>query len=226
MRGLWLKMVKYQIMKMINTVYTVGYSGYHQDVKRFVSDLRAHGIGVVVDVRTSPYSKYAPEYNREDLQLTLKANGLKYVFMGDELGARPSDRSCYSNGAVDYDKIIAAPFFQHGLDRIQEGIAKGLAITLLCAEKDPINCHRNVLVAHALSKRGVEIKHLIQLADGEPAVAEDREDTESRLFEECDQGDSRQIDLFMSRDEILEKVYRIRFAKIAYREEKDNDTEH
>lgn len=205
-----------------NTVFTVGYSGYHQAVDRFVSDLKTYGINVVADVRTSPYSKFSPEFNREAIQAELKAAGLKYVFMGDELGARPSDRHCYVNGAVDYDRIVSAGFFQHGLDRVQMGVARGYVITLLCAEKDPIDCHRNVLVAHSLAKRGVDIKHLVQLAPMEPAVAEDREDTESRLFEECDQGDSRQDDLFMSRDSLIEKVYKLRFKKIAYREESEN----
>ena len=207
---------------MANTVYTVGYSGYHQDIARFVSDLKAHGINVVADVRTSPYSKFSPEFNRETIQANLKAAGLKYVFMGDELGARPADRHCYVNGAVDYDRIVASDFSQHGLDRVQTGIARGYVITLLCAEKDPIDCHRNILVAHSLAKRGVDIKHLIQLAPMEPAVAEDRKDTESRLFEECDQGDSRQDDLFISRDSLIEKVYKLRFEKIAYREESDD----
>lgn len=207
---------------MGNTVYTVGYSGYHQDVARFVSDLRTHGINVVADVRTSPYSKFSPEFNREAIQVELKSAGLKYVFMGDELGARPLDRRCYVNGAVDYDRIISADFFQHGLDRVQTGLTRGYVITLLCAEKDPIDCHRTVLVAHSLAKRGVEIKHLIQLAPNEPAVAEDSEDTECRLFEECDQGDSRQDDLFMPHDMLVEKVYRHRFEKIAYREKTDD----
>ena len=205
-----------------NTVFTVGYSGYHQAVDRFVSDLKMYGINVVADVRTSPYSKFSPEFNREAIQAELKAAGLKYVFMGNELGARPSDRHCYVNGVVDYDRIVSAGFFLHGLDRVQMGVARGYVITLLCAEKDPIDCHRNVLVAHSLAKRGVDIRHLVQLAPMEPAVVEDREDTESRLFEECDQGDSRQDDLFMSRDSLIEKVYKLRFKKIAYREESEN----
>ena len=207
---------------MSNTVYTIGYSGYHQDMARFVSDLKVHGINVVADVRTSPYSKFSPEFNREAIQAGLRSAGLKYVFMGDELGARPADRHCYVDGAVDYDRIVAADFFKHGLDRVQTGVSRGYVITLLCAEKDPIDCHRNVLVAHSLAKRGIDIKHLIQLAPNEPAVAEEREDTESRMFEECDQGDSRQDDLFMSRDSILDKVYKLRFKKIAYREESEN----
>jgi len=207
---------------MANTVYTVGYSGYHQDIPRFVSDLKAHGINVVADVRTSPYSRFSPEFNRESIQADLRMAGLKYVFMGEELGARPSDRHCYVNGAVDYDRIVSADFFQHGLDRVLTGLSRGYVITLLCAEKDPIDCHRNVLVAHSLAKRGVGIKHLVQLAQEEPAVAEDCEDTESRLFEKCDKGDSRQYDLFMSRDLQIEELYKTRFKEIAYREETED----
>ena len=247
-----------------NGVYTVGYSGYHQDalanmtntlksrgcgihgmsigdlrnkfpvdwdkamkdaVASFAGDLKAHEIDVVADVRTNPYSKFSPEFDRENLSQALKACGLKYLFMGDELGARPSDRGCYVNGAVDYDKVQDADFFKKGLDRVQTGLGKGFTIALLCAEKDPIDCHRNILVARALSKRGVQVRHLVQLAANEPAVAEEMEDTESRLFEECDMGSIAQGDLFMSPGERVEIAYRRRFEKIAYREEEKDGNE-
>ena len=206
-----------------NGIYTIGYSGYHQNLAGFASDLVAHGISVVADVRTSPYSKYAAEFNRESLEAFLHTRGIKYVFMGNELGARPSDRTCYVNGSVDYDKIQGSSAFQNGLQRLQDGIAKGCIITLLCAEKDPICCHRNILVAHALAKRGVEVRHLIQLAPEESAVVEEPSDTESRLFEECDMDQLSQGDLFMSDDERIECAYRARFKEIAYREENDNE---
>lgn len=206
-----------------NSIYTIGYSGYHQNLVGFASDLVAHGISVVADVRTSPYSKYAAEFNRESLEAFLHTRGIKYVFMGNELGARPSDRTCYVNGSVNYDKIQESSFFQNGLQRLQDGLAKGFVIAILCAEKDPICCHRNILVAHALAKRGVEIKHLIQLAPGESAVVEESSDTESRLFEECDMDQLSQGDLFMSDDERIERAYRARFKEIAYREENDNE---
>ena len=206
-----------------NSIYTIGYSGYHQNLNGFVSDLAAHGISVVADVRTSPYSKYAAEFNRESLEAFLHAKGIKYIFMGNELGARPSDRACYVNGSVDYDKIQESDLFQNGLKRLQDGIAKGVIIALLCAEKDPICCHRNILVARALVKLGVEVRHLIQLRSGEPAVVEESSDSESRLFEECDMDQLSQGDLFMSNDERIEHAYRVRFKEIAYREENDNE---
>ena len=214
-------MVKYSTMN--GMVYTIGYSGYHQDIPRFVADLKATGITAVIDVRTSPYSKFSPEYNRENLQQFLKTAGILYIFMGNELGARPIDRACYVNGVVDFERILASSAFNHGLDRIQEGLAKGFVIALMCAEKDPICCHRSVLVGYALTKRGVPIGHLQQLTPGGAAVVEDSKDAESRMFEECDQGDSNQMDLFMSYEDQLEKVYRLRFKKIAYREENENE---
>ena len=210
-------------MSNFNGIYTIGYSGYHQNINGFVSDLAAHGISVVADVRTSPYSKYAAEFNRESLDAFLRTKGIKYVFMGDELGARPSDHACYVNGSVDYDKIQNADFFRNGLRRLQDGIDTGFIIALLCAEKDPICCHRNILVAHALAKRGVKVRHLIQLTPGESAVVEESSDTESRLFEECDMDQLSQGDLFMSNDERIERAYRVRFKEIAYREENDNE---
>ena len=155
---------------MNHTVYTIGYSGYHQNTERFVSDLKAHGINAIVDVRTSPYSRYSPEYNRETISAILKASGIHYLFMGDKLGARPNDTSCYVNGAVDYDKILESKCFRDGINRVVDGAQKGYLISLMCAEKDPICCHRNILVAHALASQGIVIKHFVQPADGGPAV--------------------------------------------------------
>lgn len=205
-----------------NGIYTIGYSGYHQDVDGFAFDLITHGVNVVADVRTSPYSKYAAEFNREALDVSLRSKGITYLFLGGALGARPSEGACYINGAVDYDRIMSADFFQEGLQRIQDGIAKGYQIALMCAEKDPICCHRNILVAHALSKRCVPVRHLIRLSPGEPAVAEEMSDTESRLLEECDMDQLAQGDLFMTNEERIEKAYRARFKEIAYQEEGEN----
>ena len=210
------------MMQNYDGIYTIGYSGYHQNLDGFVADLTANGVNVVADVRTSPYSKYAAEFNREMLDVSLRGKGIKYVFLGAALGARPSDGACYINGVVDYDRIMSANFFQGGLQRIQDGIAKGYCIALMCAEKEPICCHRNILVAHALAKRSVPVRHLIQLVSGEPAVAEEMSDTESRLLEECDMDQLTQGDLFMTNEERVEKAYRARFKEIAYQEERDN----
>lgn len=210
---------------MLNTpaLFTIGYSGYHQDQNRFVSDLKTCGIDVVADVRTSPYSRYAEEFNRENLKAFLQKNNILYMFMGLELGARPSNHACYKDGAVNYDLIMNSNDFIHGLDRLQTGIGKGYRIALMCAEKDPICCHRNILVAHALTKRGVNVGHLIQLVANEPAVVETSADAESRLLEECDMDQLSQGDLFMSDEDRIEAAYRARFKEIAYREENGNE---
>ncbi len=209
---------------MLNSpaLFTIGYSGYHQDQNRFVSDLKTCGIDVVADVRTSPYSRYAAEFNKDTLNDFLRKNGLLYMFMGAQLGARPSNNACYKNGAVDYDSILISSDFLKGLDRLQDGISKGYRIALMCAEKDPICCHRNILVAHALAKRGVRVGHFVQLVSDEPAVIENSDDTESRLLEECDMDQLIQGDLFMSDEDRIEAAYRARFKEIAYREENDN----
>lgn len=204
------------------TIFTIGYSGYHQDQNRFVSDLKTSGVNVIADVRTSPYSRYAAEFNKDTLNSFLRKNGMLYLFMGAQLGARPSNNACYKNGAVDYDSILTSAEFMKGLDRLQDGISKGYRIALMCAEKDPICCHRNILVAHALAKRGVSVGHFIQLVSNEPAVVENSDDTESRLLEECNMDQLSQGDLFMSNEDRIEAAYRSRFKEIAYREENDN----
>ena len=188
-------------------------------VKRFAEDLLMAGVCVVVDVRSSPYSSFSPEFDRERLKSSMAEYGITYLFMGDELGARPKDRGCYKDGAVDYDRIMNSPAFVRGLDRIETGIAKGFSIALMCAEKDPVDCHRNVLVARALSKRGLKVRHFVRLPAGGPAVIEENSVTEARMFAECDMEALSQGDLFVSDEERIERVYRTRFGAIAFKED-------
>lgn len=157
-------------------LHTIGYST--DTFPEFAARLRAHGIDAVCDVRSSPYSGFAPDFSRERLKRLLAAEGIKYVFLGEELGARPRDRTCYENGVATYDRIAASPAFRAGLERLVRGVAE-YAPALMCAEKDPIDCHRAVLVARQFASfdPGTEIRHI--LIDGK---AESQAQFEARLM--------------------------------------------
>ena len=133
-------------------VFTIGHSNL--EVAKFVALLKQHGIQAVADVRSSPYSQYNPQFNRESLQRALREQGISYVILGEELVARRSEPECYVNGRADYSLIAQTPAFSRGLDRISQGAAKML-VAMMCAEKDPLDCHRCILVSPRLRERGL-----------------------------------------------------------------------
>jgi hypothetical protein len=155
-------------------LFTVGHSNHTPDA--FVALLKANGIAAVADVRSAPYSRYCPWFNRDVLEGVLKPHGIRYIFMGDELGARPDDSSCYRNGHVGYDLLAKTASFRRGLDRAIE-FAGQFRVALMCAEKEPLDCHRTILVARELQKLGTSVRHI--LADGS---TEEHADTEKRLL--------------------------------------------
>lgn len=138
-------------------IFTVGYSGL--EVDGFVRLLSTNGIDVVCDVRSTPYSHYKPDFSRGPLRKHLNAANIKYAFFGDQLGARPKDRSCYVSGQATYDRIAQTGFFTEGLDRLRLGAQK-LNLALVCSEKDPIECHRAVLVCYNLPDLRENISHI------------------------------------------------------------------
>lgn len=143
-------------------IFTVGHSNHPPDV--FAQLLVRHGVDEVVDVRSAPYSRYTPQFNHELLQRALEDLGITYAYLGGELGGRPADRSCYdADGRVSYDRVADTDQFDDGLRRLIRA-ADERRVTLLCTEKEPLECHRTLLVARNLVARGVVIAHI--LADG------------------------------------------------------------
>jgi uncharacterized protein (DUF488 family) len=185
---------------------TIGHSNHSGE--RFLELLRQHRVEAVVDVRSSPYSARWPQFNREVLQRSLGAAGLRYVFLGEELGARRAERECYVEGVAHYGLIAKAPAFQSGLTRVEAGMRR-FRLALMCAEQDPLECHRAILVCRHL-RDAAQIHHI--LADG---TTQYHADAEARLLvEEQVPAD----DLFVSRPELLDRAYDQRGAKIAYHE--------
>ena len=139
-------------------LYSIGHSTHR--IEAFIALLQQHAITALADVRSIPYSRFAAQYRREPLAASLNAAGIRYVFLGRELGARSDNLDCYDDtGRVRYDRLAQTPLFRRGLDRLHTGM-KAHRIALMCAEKDPADCHRALLVAQALHADGVAVSHI------------------------------------------------------------------
>lgn len=194
------------------TVYTIGHSTHETDA--FVELLRRHGVDALADVRSSPYSRFNPQFNRETLQRNLEAKGIAYVYLGKELGARSEDPACYENGKVQFDRLAQAPLFEKGIQRVVEGAQK-YRLALMCAEKDPLECHRTILVARTLVERGADVQHILEDGSLEP---HDR--ALDRLLE---QFKLDQPDLFRTREDSVVDAYGRQAERIAYTEKANAD---
>lgn len=206
---------------MSNLVLTIGHSAH--SLEAFIALLQQHDIEVVADVRSQPYSRRFPQFSRPELQATLKSMGLRYVFLGRELGARREERQCYVDGQARYELIARQPLFAEGLQRLANGIQQ-FRVVLLCAEKDPLTCHRMILVCRHLKQRGFQIAHILE--DGSIELQETAE--RRLLLEEGFNPD--QADIFsgaIDNEAALERAYMKRGEHIAYRETnatEDEDT--
>jgi uncharacterized protein (DUF488 family) len=189
----------------MNTLFTIGHSDY--PAGHLLSLLRRHGVAAVADVRSSPYSQRSPQFNRENLKSTLKSAGLIYVFLGRELGARREEKECYIEGRADYLLIAKLPLFQEGLRRLQQGLTR-MPLALLCAEHDPLACHRTILICRSLRDSCPDIQHIRR--DG---GLESNAKAELRLLKELGFGDSN------ATPEIINQAYDLQGRHIAYTNE-------
>jgi uncharacterized protein (DUF488 family) len=190
---------------MAETIFTIGHSTHTQEY--FIGLLLRHGITALCDVRSKPYSRMNPQFNREELKKSLQEGGITYVFLGKELGARSEDPTCYENGKVQYDRLAHTDLFRVGLDRVQKGM-KDYRIALMCAEKEPLECHRTILVARHLAALGLDVQHIH--ADGR---LEDHAAAVSRLKRMLKLPED---DMFRSSEEVLADAYHLQEDRIAY----------
>lgn len=192
-------------------LFTIGHSTH--DFPKFLGLLKEYQIEVVVDVRSQPFSRF-PWFSRPSLERELRANGIRYLFLGKELGARRDERECYIGRRADYDRIAQTPAFHSGIGRLKTG-AEDFRIALVCAEKDPLDCHRTILICrHA--KEFADVFHIH--ADGH---LESHGEAESRLLLRYH---PHGPDLFRSRIEILNEAYKGRGEEINYVEEPASST--
>lgn len=139
-------------------IYTIGYG--NRTIYELIDILKQYNIEFLIDVRTSPYSFRKPEFSRDNLELSLKSERIRYVYMGDTLGGRPNDSSCYTDGRADYRKIQSKEFYSEGISRLKVAQEKQLRVALMCSECKPEECHRSKLIGQTLSDIKIEVLHI------------------------------------------------------------------
>ena len=182
-------------------IYTIGYAG--TTLERFIEILQDKHVSVLIDVRSLPKSRYFYLFNDTNLSKSLKEVGIKYENYKHEFGARQDNAEFYTDGVLDYEKFAESDQFQNGLAKVLELSAKGEIICLLCAEIDPINCHRAVLCARELVKKGLDVEHIIAKRNGE-TLMESHANFENRLLQETKVNN-------------LDEAYRKQSKKIGYK---------
>ena len=186
-------------------IYTIGHSNH--PAERFTGLLRQHGVAAIADVRSTPYSRFNPQVNRKTLAASLRDAGIHYVFLGDELGARSKDPACYDAGRVSYAKLAQSDLFRSGLERVLSGMREH-RIALMCAEREPLECHRTILISRELERAAVPVTHILH--DGS---LETHAQAMERLICELE---LRADDLFRSPAELFDEAYEAQAAKVAY----------
>lgn len=199
---------------MNEPVLTIGHSNHSIDY--FIDLLRYHGVTAISDIRSHPYSRYAPQFSYDALREALRGQGIAYVFLGKELGARSQNPACYLRGKAQYGRIAREPLFAQGIARISQGIQQ-YRIALMCAEKDPIECHRAILVARHLVKNGLPVSHIHANHELETHDA-----LETRLLKMLKMPEG---DMFKCREDYLEDAYAVQGERIAYEDQRMNQLE-
>jgi uncharacterized protein (DUF488 family) len=144
-------------VKMVK-IYTIGHSSH--TAEHFTGLLKQHGIEVLVDTRSAPYSRYSPQFDRESLRELVLAAGVKYLYLGDVIGGRPKDESHYDEqGRARYAAMGKGKEFLQAIARLEKGAAD-FRVALMCSEEDPAHCHRRLLVGRVIVERGAELLHI------------------------------------------------------------------
>ena len=232
-------------------IFTVGHSNH--SVEKFLNLLKQNGVSAIADVRSSPFSRHLPHFNQSFLRKSLASEGVAYVFLGEELGARSKNPECYVEGKARYELIAATEEFAMGLDRILKGV-KHHQIALMCAEQDPITCHRAILVCKHLKDAGLDIQHILKTGDLEShehleqrllklhglsdslplletSVTLDQPEAQLRLFDtdvfDTNSDKDNSVVEHSPRENLIEQAYRLQGEQIAYVEKyKSSDNPH
>lgn len=189
-------------------VLTIGHSTH--TIENFTDVLRQHRVTAVADVRSVPYSRFQPQFNRDTFTKTLKEIGIAYVFLGKELGARTDDSSCYENGRVQYRRLSNTPEFRLGIERVRAGTERH-RLALMCAEREPLECHRTLLVGQQLVAAGIPVVHIH--ADGQ---LEKHAEAMTRLLKLVGLPEH---DLFLSHSDLIDMACTKQEQRVAYVDE-------
>jgi uncharacterized protein (DUF488 family) len=197
----------------MNRIYTIGHSVY--EIGYFINLLNKYEIDLVLDVRSTPYSKHAPQFNRKVIKKSLENKEINYEFLGDVFGARQKDHALFNEkGILDFDKFKDADSFKKALNKVIENINLS-NIVLMCSEKEPLDCHRSILISKAFSNHGVEVYHILD--NGE---LESHKSLENRLLDFYGFPKKTQVSLDFFKKEkegdFLKKAYKMRNKDIGY----------
>lgn len=196
----------------VHQLYTIGHSNL--DWPGFLCALQHFEVGLLVDVRSRPLSSQFPHFSRPEIECALRDAGIPYLFLGEELGGRPEDRKLYrSDGLVDYRACRRSRGFQSGIERVLRGLEEGSSLALMCAEEDPLDCHRFLMITPELILRGVAPAHIRR-----SGVLESQGEAEDRLLEQQQLSSVLRPSLFpVDRAQVLEDAYLARAEKCAFR---------
>jgi uncharacterized protein (DUF488 family) len=186
-------------------IYTIGHSTH--TIQDFIKLLKSRGITAIADVRSAPYSRFQPQFNREALAKSLNDSGIEYVFVGDSIGGRSANESDYENGRVVYARLKQNEYFENGIQRVILGSEK-YKLALMCSEKEPLECHRTLLVGQTLREQGVQVTHIH--GDGKLETHEEAIERLLKVFK------LDEPDLFRSDQEIIEEALLRQEQKVAF----------
>ncbi len=186
-------------------IYTIGHSTH--SIQDFIALLKTQGITAIADVRSAPYSRFQPQFNRESLSKYLNDSGVEYVFVGDSIGGRSSNEDDFENGRVVYARLKRNDSFENGIQRVIQG-SERFKLALMCSEKEPIECHRSLLVGQTLFELGLPVAHI----HGDGSL-EKHEDLINRLLKTFKLDEP---DLFRTSEEIVTEVLLRQEQKVAF----------
>lgn len=194
---------------MTDSLFTIGHSNH--SIEHLIELLQRHNITALADVRSSPFSRHTPQFNQENIKRSLKEIRVHYVFLGRELGARSTNPDHYKDGRAQYELMAKEPWFQEGLERLRKGVVTQ-RIALMCAEKDPIECHRTMLVGVRVRSPAISLVHILANGDLEP-----HEQSEQRMLVRHHLAEP---ELFRTAEERLAEAYRLQCELIQYEDKK------
>ena len=197
--------------KSLKPLFTVGHSV--QDLEQFVKLLLAHAVELVADVRSVPQSSRCPHFSQPAFEQLMRERGISYVFLGEELGGRPDDVDAYrSDGLVDYRVRRKSYAFRAGVERVVKELEQ-YSLALMCAEEDPLECHRFLMVCPELVRIGIQPRHIRK-----GSQIETQEAAETRLLANTGFGALAANTLFsQARAQAIEEAYQLQAEKCAYR---------
>lgn len=196
----------------MSKIFTIGYTSY--DIENFIKVLKKNNINLLIDVRSSPYSTVHKDYDKENLENILSKHGIIYRNYSKEFGARQNNSVYFSNGILDFVKFSKSPKFIDGIKRIKNGIKHNKTICLMCAEKDPIYCHRTIMISRFLKEYGFDIIHLLE---NDNSITQN--DLENKLVEQY----TNIFNSEQSKEDILRFAYNEQNKIIGYRLEDDDE---